>query len=89
MSKETTLEEAKQKLLNAFDKFRPHINGHHTAIEEFFEGIELLTKEAEQRAELIKAVAVESYKQGLIDWWSESEKKAEQYYNEVIKPKYK
>jgi len=28
-----------EKLLEAFDKFRPHINGHKTAIDLFFEGI--------------------------------------------------
>ena len=30
----------KDKLLKAFDEFRPHINGHKTAMDLFFEAIE-------------------------------------------------
>ena len=82
-----------------------------TALEELIEALEnnpdgryfleqywvedLVTKDQEQRAELIKAVAVESYQDG-INSVCEIESNgskivdcfAEQYYNEVIKPKY-
>jgi len=80
-----------------------------TALEELIEALEnnadgryfleqywvkdLLTKEQEQRAELIKAVAVECYKASLPTARNAYEKnqdnlEAELYYNEVIKPKY-
>ena len=56
---------------------------------------DLVTKAQEQRAELIKAVAVKSYKAGCFKAITDltvvnqgADKLAEAYYNEVIKPKY-
>ena len=42
--------DTKEKLLKAFERFRPHINGHKTAIDLFFEGI----KEVEDLQEQVK-----------------------------------
>lgn len=36
------IEKAINKILNAFGRFRPHIIGHKTAMQEFFEGIDML-----------------------------------------------
>lgn len=38
----------KEKLLKAFDQFRPHINGHKTAMNLFFEAVEEVEKLQEQ-----------------------------------------
>lgn len=38
----------KEKLLEAFQQFRPHINGHRTAMNLFFEAIEEVEKLQEQ-----------------------------------------
>jgi len=56
-----------------------------------------MSKEKEQREELIKEVCIESYKEGWKYGYNIAKgnaiilksSTAEQYYNEVIKPKYK
>lgn len=46
--------DTKEKLLKAFEQFRPHINGHKTAIDLFFEGI----KEVEDLQEQVKNCSI-------------------------------
>ena len=46
---------ASDKLWKAFQEFRPHINGHKTAIDLFFQGLEEV-KNNENRLEIINDV---------------------------------
>lgn len=46
--------DTKEKLLKAFEQFRPHINGHKTAIDLFFEGI----KEVEDLQKQVKNCSI-------------------------------